>query len=313
MSVDARPGGESPADPEPAPAKPGQVQSDHRHMSVRQHLVLDTSIIVGVALAWILLILSYHWFAQPPLPKVDPHTTAETVVVLHLQDLNTTEQRLGMKVLLKPDATILNPRLHRLTADTAVRFPSQEDLGELQYPKDQAPQPYDATVEARGDPLHWPFDTYTTDPIRVQWLAGAGESLHYENARVEVDGVVDGFDVSLERVGDDPNDPADAVIIKLSRATGPLFFDIGICLVLITLPALAMFVAIQMVTQRRAFVPPFGTWYAAMLFAVVPLRNFLPGSPPTGAWIDQGLVIWVLLGLAAAMVIYIVAWYRDKN
>jgi hypothetical protein len=49
-----------------------------------------------------------------------------------------------------------------------------------------------------------------------------------------------------------------------------------------------------------------------MLFAVVPLRNFLPGSPPTGAWIDQTIVIWVLLGLAVAMVIYIVAWYRDR-
>jgi hypothetical protein len=65
-------------------------------------------------------------------------------------------------------------------------------------------------------------------------------------------------------------------------------------------------------TADRPFLPPFGTWYAAMLFAVVPLRNFLPDSPPTGAWIDQTMVIWVLLGLAVAMVIYIVAWYRDR-
>jgi hypothetical protein len=67
-----------------------------------------------------------------------------------------------------------------------------------------------------------------------------------------------------------------------------------------------------MVTRRRPFLPPFGTCYAAMLFVVMPLRNFLPGSPPTGAWIDQTIVIWVLLGLAVAMVIYIVAWYRDR-
>jgi uncharacterized protein DUF4436 len=74
----------------------------------------------------------------------------------------------------------------------------------------------------------------------------------------------------------------------------------------------ALFAAIQMVTRRRPFFPPFGTCYAAMLFAVVPLRNFLPGSPPTGAWIDQTIVIWVLLGPAVAMMIYIVAWYRDR-
>ncbi|MCV6975523.1 DUF4436 domain-containing protein [Mycobacterium bourgelatii] len=284
-------------------------------MTVRQHLVLDTSIIIGVAVAWIVLILSYTWLAQPPLPKVNAGTTDDTLVVIHVEKLDTKDQRLGVKVLLKPDASILDPRLHRLTADTAVRFVSQSDLGELEYERGKAPHPVEATIDARGDALHWPFDTYTTDPIQAEWLAGAGDSAHYENARVEVDGVVDGFDIFLDRVGeDDPNSHRpDAVVITLKRANGPLFFDIGICLVLLTLPALALFVAIQMVTQRRAFVPPFGTWYAAMLFAVVPLRNFLPGSPPTGAWIDQALVIWVLLGLAAAMVIYIVAWYRDKD
>lgn len=281
-------------------------------MSVRKHLVLDTCIVVGVAVGWIVLILSYKWLAHPPLPKVDAGTTDATVVVIHVEKLDTRDQRLGVKVLLKPDASIYSPRLHRLTADTAVRFPSQSDLGELQYEAGKAPHPVEANIDARGDALHWPFDTYRTDPIQAEWLAGAGDSSHYENARVEVDGVVDGFDIFLDRVPDDDASRPDDVVITLRRANGPLFFDIGICLVLITLPALALFVAIQMVTRRRPFLPPFGTWYAAMLFAVVPLRNFLPGSPPTGAWIDQGLVIWVLLGLASAMVIYIVAWYRDR-
>jgi hypothetical protein len=75
---------------------------------------------------------------------------------------------------------------------------------------------------------------------------------------------------------------------------------------------LALFVAIQMLTGRRAFLPPFSTWYAAMLFAVVPLRNILPGSPPAGAWIDQAVVIWVLIALAGALVLYIAAWYRHS-
>ncbi|MGZ4564391.1 MAG: DUF4436 family protein [Mycobacterium sp.] len=55
--------------------------------------------------------------------------------------------------------------------------------------------------------------------------------------------------------------------------------------------------AIQIALGRRKFVPPFVTWFAAMLFAVIPIRNFLPGSPPPGAWIDQALVIWVLIAL----------------
>jgi hypothetical protein len=53
------------------------------------------------------------------------------------------------------------------------------------------------------------------------------------------------------------------------------------------------------------------TWYAAMLFAVVPLRNALPGSPPFGAWIDVTVVLWVILALAMSMLLYIACWWRD--
>ena len=50
-----------------------------------------------------------------------------------------------------------------------------------------------------------------------------------------------------------------------------------------------------------------------MLFAVIPIRNFLPGSPPPGAWIDQALVIWVLMALVGTMGFYMVTWYRQSD
>ena len=275
-------------------------------MSVRKHLVLDTSILVGFAALYIFTLLNYQWLAPHPLPKVDLGSTKDTVVKVHIENLKTKENLLEVKVLLKPDESIL--ARHRLTADTALRFPGQDDMPETEYSNGKSLEPFETTIEARGDPRNWPLDTYTTDPIRAEWLQGAGDSSRYLPAKIEVDGSADGFDINVTRSDDRAND----VVITLKRTRAQQFFDIGICIVMITLPALALFVAIQMVTRRRPFLPPFGTWYAAMLFAVVPLRNFLPGSPPTGAWIDQGLVIWVLLGLAAAMVIYIVAWYRDR-
>jgi Domain of unknown function (DUF4436) len=68
-----------------------------------------------------------------------------------------------------------------------------------------------------------------------------------------------------------------------------------------------------MLLGKRKFVPPFGGWFAALLFAVIPIRNFLPGAPPPGAWIDQALVIWVLIALVGAMVVYMVTWYRRTD
>jgi purine-cytosine permease-like protein len=52
------------------------------------------------------------------------------------------------------------------------------------------------------------------------------------------------------------------------------------------------------------------TWYAAMLFAVMPLRNALPDAPPIGSWIDVTITLWVIVALVNAMLIYIVCWWR---
>ena len=79
-------------------------------------------------------------------------------------------------------------------------------------------------------------------------------------------GKLDGWDASVTRVHDpdDPNpDSLDNVRITLHRAKGPLIFDLGICLVLIALPALALWVAIPMALGRTSFVPPFITWYGS--------------------------------------------------
>jgi hypothetical protein len=48
----------------------------------------------------------------------------------------------------------------------------------------------------------------------------------------------------------------------------------------------------------------------AMLFATIPLRTFLPGSPPIGSWIDYTVVLWVVVGLIVGLAIYVAAWAR---
>ncbi|ORV01236.1 hypothetical protein AWB93_07515 [Mycobacterium bohemicum] len=50
-------------------------------------------------------------------------------------------------------------------------------------------------------------------------------------------------------------------------------------------------VAVATAPDLRKFQPPITTWYAAMLFAVVPLRNALPHAPPFGARVDVRVVL----------------------
>jgi hypothetical protein len=223
--------------------------------------------------------------------------------------------RLTVNVLVYPNTSLYDENFGVLTTDAAVRLYPDNDLGDLQYPVGKAPAQVTTAIEALGDPGTWPFDSYSTQDIAAAVFIGSGADREAVAARVEVTGKLDGWDATVTRVHD-PGDPPEVlndVRLKLQRSKGPLIFDFGMCLVLIALPVLALWVAIPMVLGKTSFLPPLGTWFAALLFAVMPLRNFLPGSPPPGSWVDQAVVLWVLIGLVTAMSLFVLAWWRQRD
>lgn len=276
--------------------------------------------VVWIVLAGVLYaasLLGFYWLggSSKALPSPDLGTTDDTVVLIDLEQIHTVGNQLDVKVLVLPEESLLDQRLGVLNTDIAVRLYPAVQVGELRYPEGRTPAAVDATIDATGSTANWPFDSYTTNAISADVIVGSGPAREVIPARVEVSGRLDDWDIYSQRSGPatQSSGAGDDTTITLRRARGPLAFDLGICLVLVSLPALALFVAIEMLTGRRKFLPPFATWYAAMLFAIVPLRNILPGAPPPGAWVDLGLVLWVLVALVVAMVIYIIAWWRHSE
>ncbi len=275
---------------------------------------------MAVLVIYVLSLLAVHLLAKsaPALPAVDfgKLEADDSVVQVHLEKLDTVANRLTVNALVYPKDSLYDKNFGVLTTDAAVRLYPDNDLGDLQYPAGKAPAQVSTTIVAHGDPGNWPFDSYKTEVIAADVFTGSGENREKVPARMGVTGKLDGWDATVTRVHDpdDPNpDVLDDVTITLQRSKGPLIFDFGICLVLIALPVLALWVAIPMALGRTSFLPPFITWYAAMLFAIVPLRNILPGSPPFGSWIDQAIVLWVLIGLVVAMTLFLAAWWRNRD
>jgi hypothetical protein len=301
--------------PMPAPAVPEAPSPVARKRGAGR--VIGLLIALATFGVYVAYLAGYGWLTsiEGELKAPDLGTVDDTVVVVRVEQLHTVANRLDVKVLVMPDESMIDKEFGVLNTDMAVRLYPQSDLGDLQYPAGKLPAQVATTIEAHGNAGKWPFDTYTTDTIQAEVLVGTGDGRGYLPARVEVTGSLEGWDVSLRRTGEasQSSDRPDDVVLTLRRAKGPLVFDLGICLVLITLPTLALFVAIQMFRGRRKFLPPFVTWYAAMLFAVVPIRNLLPGAPPAGSWIDQTVVLWVVVGLVVAMVLFIVTWYRRSD
>ena len=305
----------TPVAPAPAPAAKKKREAPR--------IAIGVCILAAVIIVYVLSLFGVHFLqrSEGPLPPLDLSQGGgdATIVQLRLEELKPVANRLSVEVLAYPGVAQYDNRFDVLANDVAVRLYPTSDLGDLQYPKGKAPAQLSTTIEAHGDPGNWPFDSYRTEPIAADAFVGTGDNRKKVPARVEVTGALDGWEISVNRVHDPSALPTSRatdngnVVITLKRAKGPLIFDLGICLVLISLPTLALLVAIPMALGRRKFLPPFATWYAANLFAIVPLRNILPGAPPPGSWIDQAIVQWVLIALVAAMSLYIVAWVRQGD
>jgi hypothetical protein len=313
----------TPAPPPPPPPPPGPppaaatvpVKPDSQGRRVAIGLI----VLLAVVTVYVLSLFVVHLLAKsgPKLPAVDltQYQKEDSIVQLRLDKLETVANRLTVNVLVYPQDSLIDQNAGVLTSDAVVRLYPETDLGDLQFPKGKAPGQQATTIVAHGDPANWPFDTYTTDEISgVVFTNGYHDRVW---ARMEVTGALDGWDVNVRRVHDsedtaNPNS-LDNVIITFHRSKGPLIFDLGICLVLLALPVLALWVAIPVALNRTSFLPPMTTWYGAMVFAVPTLRNILPGGPPYGSWVDQALVLWVLIGLVVALTLFLVGWWRQRD
>ena len=303
-----------------APPTPAPPIAEERR---RPRVIIGVGILLAVVVAYACSLVGVHLLSrsEAPLPPLDLSSAGpnDTVVQIRLDELKPTANRLSVNVLVYPGESLIDKRFDVLTTDIAVRLYPPNDLGDIVFPRGKTPAQVSTTIEARGDPGNWPFDSYRTEPLSADVFVGAGDNRKRIPAQVVVTGSMNGWDASASHAGDDTEiggarmNNKSSVVLTLHRSKGPLLFDLGICLVLISLPTLALLVAIPMALGRRKFLPPFATWYAANLFAIVPLRNILPGAPPPGAWIDQAIVQWVLIALATAMSLYIFAWVRQGD
>jgi hypothetical protein len=169
-------------------------------------------------------------------------------------------------------------------------------------------------ISTEGDISVWPFDRHNT-VISVQAAAGPLGSTTPLPATVVINSSVSDWKVvgAQDLTGSPPgSDGTQLFSLSARRSGGTLAVAAILICTLVTLPVLSAFVAAQAYRRRRKVEPAFAGWITAMLFATIPLRNFLPGSPPPGSWVDAAVVLWVMVGLVASLAVYVVAWYRSS-
>jgi hypothetical protein len=183
------------------------------------------------------------------------------------------------------------------------------------------PAAVSANIVLDGAVEDWPFDSYRTDHLLIAAYTGDTPQTRKALARPAIDmhGYVPGWSIGahenknvIDKEEVKGTALAHIVAIKLdaTRSGSTIAFAVVLLALMIVMPVLVLFVAITALRGIRKVEASFMSWMAAMLFATIPLRTFLPGSPPIGSWVDFLIVLWVVVGLVTGLAIYVTAWWH---
>jgi Domain of unknown function (DUF4436) len=266
--------------------------------------------VVGViACAMITSVILYvDGAASQRIPTHGAPTSGGTTVTLNLVSISNDYSQLVGDLVIRPGPALVDPETDGLKQDLTIAVTSVTTPVRRTYSKGMLPGVFPVPLTLARDVERWPFDSYYTGPITVELFTGASKVP--ERANVTFVDRLTGWKVQVDRVN---NAKAAPYEVDLQRSASTMVFAITILCIFVAIAAVGLFVAVQTVRDPRKFQSPLTTWYAAMLFAVVPLRNALPGSPAFGSWIDLTIVLWVLVALVVSMLLYIAAWWRHTS
>lgn len=255
---------------------------------------------------------------QPPRPQLGSAAVAvylEPVQVLPAEGRVAADLTVTVPPALLEDGVRLRERLTL----TVIGFAGSQTVT---FAKDTPAIVLNSPVRIRVDHDSWaryPWDNYTADI----WMVAATESAQgaqWYPLAVGIWGDIPGWHVVPDTVYGRIDQPVPATS-PYQNAVAEVDLDIrrsgstqAIVLLLLTamvaLAVLGIAVAVTVSRRKRRIEATMASWFAAMLFALVPLRLNMPGSPPIGAWIDFLVFLWVVLALMLSLTVFIVSWLR---
>ncbi|GAC69596.1 DUF4436 family protein [Gordonia soli] len=270
----------------------------------RRAWLRGAAIVIGLLIVYAIVLAVYAADGSGDEPDTRSPAANGVLVYLDIDSVDGAAFEVGGHLSVYPGADLLDAR-GDLKDDLTIDISPVVSPTELKFAAGTRPGVLPVSLYTDGDIRLWPFDQYVSEPETVRAFGPNDVELP---AEVAVTDSIAGWNIRAD--GGDATG-GQAFTITSSRTVGSLMFDLSLCAMLVILPICTLFVSIQTIRRRKAFQPPMVTWFAVMLFAVLPLRNIFPGAPPFGSWVDYSVVLWVLGGLVASLAIYVIAWWRQ--
>ncbi|MFM2438898.1 MAG: hypothetical protein RLZ55_1723, partial [Actinomycetota bacterium] len=181
-----------------------------------------------------------------------------------------------------------------------------------------------AFIATDGTYEHYPFDRYTEAVVAFATAKGADGQEVAVPTELVVWGKFPGWRVfpatsrdalPADVLAADPElqglpDTMAVAPVTVARSGSTMTIVVIVVGSMVVLTLLALVVARSVAIRRRKIEATMASWFAALLFAMVPLRTNLPGAPPIGVYLDFLVFLWILIGLMIALGIFITSWLR---
>ncbi len=258
--------------------------------------------------AYVSLVALYALTGMGPAhPLTEGQPSADgTTVTLDITGIQPYRNALVGDLTVTPGPALLDPLTGNLKEDLTVAATSATAPTSRTWPKGTQPGVVPVSLNINGDVSDWPFDSYVSKPVSINLFRGAPQTPEW--ASVTFVDRLPGWKVEVQ--GGATGDAKTPYRAQVQRSPSTVALAMALLAVLVAIAGFGLFVAVQTIRDRRKFQPPMTTWFAAMLFAVIPLRNALPDAPPFGAWVDVTVVLWVIVALVVSMGIYVSCWWR---
>jgi hypothetical protein len=255
-------------------------------------------VIVGLALA-VLFVVAYVIVAASYRADVDQRFTApappvDGVALVFAPSQMSADQRTvsgEMLLFVGPQLTFADGEL---TQRLEIELYPTLSQGALVYAVGKQPSPVTVTLPAAGIVQRYPFDQYAVAlSVRAVVVDAEGETTPVAS-QVSLFFQMPGWTY-------EPSTTIGAGAGSArSRAAGTIMRSFStklIALLLLVLMVVLAVIAVIVVQRGASGAMPLelsvASWLTAMLFALLPIRGFLPGNPPVGSWIDILVFFWV--------------------
>jgi hypothetical protein len=181
-----------------------------------------------------------------------------------------------------------------LKQDLEVEVYPTLSQGALLYPSGKKPSPIAVTMPTSGIVQRYPFDTYALAFSERATVSGAAGESTPVASRASLFFLVPGWTYAPSAVTDDGRAALQSRLSgTIVRSFSTKLIAVLLLVLMIALAVIAVIVVQSSASGSMRLDLTVASWLTAMLFALLPIRGFLPGDPPIGSWIDILVFFWV--------------------